>query len=397
GGLVLPLGTSDVATQVWDWVLADPEAAAWLAGAPDEWGMTVNPVYATDADVSPFDSPFGTPLPSSFPKSDPYCFQEEPLPGGVIIPPQLCGTDWVPYATEIQEAARIGRTASPDARIVLDVFARSTSDVWDRESPQPLGSRGMLVLTDVPSARLFGLQVAALSRAGDNDDDRVFIQPDDDGLTAGVATMVASDTPGVYVPDPLADAPDAYPLTALSHAAVAPARLDDEARDDFGAFLRYAAEGGQSLGFGLGELPVGYAELPASMRLQIVELADRVENYSPPSTTTTTTTTTTVPSSSSGSSGSGSGGSSTPPPTTTTTTTTTTVPTTTTTATTTTTVPDVLGAVEDAEPEPVFTADPSTPAGRWAVPILGSLFPLSAYAALSIHKRPRYELTLEES
>ena len=49
GGLMMPGGNSDVARQVWEWVLADPEAKAWLDGGADPWGMRVNPVYATTA------------------------------------------------------------------------------------------------------------------------------------------------------------------------------------------------------------------------------------------------------------------------------------------------------------------------------------------------------------
>ncbi|MGZ7086124.1 MAG: hypothetical protein ACXVIH_07350, partial [Ilumatobacteraceae bacterium] len=49
GGLQLPEGSSDAAQQLWAYVLADPEARAWLDGQPDPWGMKVNPVYATTA------------------------------------------------------------------------------------------------------------------------------------------------------------------------------------------------------------------------------------------------------------------------------------------------------------------------------------------------------------
>jgi len=37
--------TSDAATEVWKWILADPEARAWLDGTPDN-GMVVNPLYS---------------------------------------------------------------------------------------------------------------------------------------------------------------------------------------------------------------------------------------------------------------------------------------------------------------------------------------------------------------
>ena len=58
---------------LWNWVLADPEAHAWLNGQPDQWGMKVNPIYSTNPSVNPSGVAFGTPVPESFPKSDPYC------------------------------------------------------------------------------------------------------------------------------------------------------------------------------------------------------------------------------------------------------------------------------------------------------------------------------------
>ena len=70
-GLQLPAGSSDAALQVWEWILADAEARAWLNGTPDEWGMKVNPVYAATAAANSNGVAFGDPLPNSFPKGDP--------------------------------------------------------------------------------------------------------------------------------------------------------------------------------------------------------------------------------------------------------------------------------------------------------------------------------------
>ena len=102
-GLQLPAGTSDAALQVWEWVLEDPEARAWLDGEADEWGMTVNPVYSTNGALNPSGFAFGSPVPNSFPKADPYCYHAAPRgPANSVVPPLLCGTDWLPYARRIQ-------------------------------------------------------------------------------------------------------------------------------------------------------------------------------------------------------------------------------------------------------------------------------------------------------
>lgn len=436
GGLQLPAGSSDAAQQVWEWVLADPEAKAWLDGEPDEWGMRVNPVYSTNPDVNPTGIPFGQPAPASFPKADPFC--HEAPPRGVndaVVPPPLCGTDWVPYVRSFAEAAVVTRAAADRPRIVENPFAVVSSEAWERELPQFIGRRSILALTDTVSAAQFGLQVARLSRAGDNGDDRTFIAPDTRSLTAGVESMEPVDEPQVLEPQPLADAPQAYPLTTLTYAASAPLSLDDEARADYAAFLEYAVEPGQEPGLELGQLPLGYAPLPLDLQIQAVFAAELVregellEPPVPPTTTTTTvpptttapptstttsttttTTTTTAPASfpsapnpfpsgsptspvftppgnaqppapASPSGGDGGGETSS-----------TTTPTETTAAPTSTTPPTTVPAVPEESPDDAPAGvTPVTELGgiRLAVPGLGAVALASALAALEITKRPR--------
>ncbi len=281
-GLQLPAGNSDAALQVWEWVLADPEARAWLDGTADEWGMRVNPLYATSAEANPTGLAFGDPVPSSFPKGDPYCYQAPPRgSGNSIVPPALCGTDWMPYARGFADAALITRVASDGARIVENSFAQSASEVWARELPQFLGRRAILSLTDTPSAAQFGLQTARLSRAGDNRGDRVFIAPDAAGLIAGVKSMEAGDEPSVLEPSPTSIPPDAYPLTALTYAAIAPLALDAAARSDYAAFIEYAADQGQEPGLEPGKLPIGYTPLPFALRIEALFAAFVVRALEP--------------------------------------------------------------------------------------------------------------------
>jgi hypothetical protein len=279
GGLQLPAGNFDAATQLWEYVLADPEAKAWLDGQPDEWEMKVNPVYSTNADVNP-NGAFGNPLPNSFPKADPHCYQA--LPQGTnavqIVPPPLCGTDWMPYTRSFAEAAANARTGNDIARIANNPFAQAPSEVWKRDVPQAAGTRTMLALTDTVSAARFGLQVAKLTRPGDNGATRTFIAATDASLTAGIASMAARDVPGVLEPKPTADAPGAYPLTAISYAAIKPLSLDVAGRNEYAAFIEYAAGAGQEPGFDYGELPLGYAPLPQTMRDQALAAAKLVRD-----------------------------------------------------------------------------------------------------------------------
>ncbi|HEX7277733.1 MAG TPA: hypothetical protein VF244_10200, partial [Acidimicrobiales bacterium] len=284
GGLVMSSLNSDAARQVWEWVFADPEAKAWLDGEPDPWGMKVNPVYATTAETNSAGAAFGDPVPSTYPKSDPYCYEAPAFTNSTsasILPPPLCGGDWLPYALGMREAARATRAADDAGRTTGNIDALSPSQAYKRDGPQKLGSRSILSLTDSASAFQYGIQMARLSRAGDDEPDRAFIAPDTAGLTAGVGAMAVRDEPAVREPDPTATAPAAYPLTALTYAAIAPLSLDTKAREEYASFVDYAAGPGQVAGLELGQLPRGFVELPEDLRTQAAAAAKSIRELKP--------------------------------------------------------------------------------------------------------------------
>ncbi len=288
GGLQLPGGTSDAATQVWEWILADAEAKAWLEGAPDEWGMRVNPAFATTAAANSSGIPFASSLPASFPKADSFCYQGPTRNG--IVPPPLCGTDWMPYTRSLREGAQFALAGNDPARISENVFAVSASDVWKRNPPQSGGRRLMLSLTDSASAQRFGLPMARLSRAGDNGASRQFVAPTVDSMTAGVSAMKTT-TAGFLEPDPLAAAPGAYPLTAISWAGVKPLSIDAGSRTDLAAFVRFATGAGQTPGLDFGQLPRGYAPLPPALTALATAAAEQIVSMQPPAPPAPTPTT----------------------------------------------------------------------------------------------------------
>lgn len=268
GGLSMPALNSDAAELVWRWILADPEARAWLDGAPDEWGMAVNPVYATTAAENANGVAFADPVPENFPKSDPYCYvgPDAVGPTGPITPPPLCGTDWLPYTQSFREGAQFTRAASDRAKIERNAFPYTPDTYYKREGPQTPGRRSALSLTDTPSAEQYGLRTARLSRAGDNGAGRTFVAPDTTGLTKGIAATTAGADPSVRETDPAVDAPGAYPLTMLTYGAIRPLALDDGARADYARLVDYAVGDGQDPGFEPGQLRPGYAPLTAELR-----------------------------------------------------------------------------------------------------------------------------------
>ncbi len=406
-GLEMPEGNSDAAQQVWEYVMSDPEARAWLNGAPDEFGMKVNPRYATTVAANSSGIAFGDPLPGSFPKADPYCFQAPPLPS-TLVPPALCGTSWLPYTRSFADSALVTRVAADGARIAMNTFALAPSDVWTRELPQFLGRRAMLSLTDTPSAALLGVQMARLSRAGDDSPTRRFVAPNAAGLTAGVASMAPRAEPQVLEPTPNASAPGAYPLTTLTYAAITPIALATQARSDFAAFLDYVSGPGQVSGLDLGQLPRGYAPLPDNLRAQTAVAADIVRTLVAvrvPTTTPSTTTTTQVPTTVASSPAEVTTPAVTRTTATRTTTATTVASVTTESAATTTTGPSATTTATEG-PATTTTTTPSTTTtspgltpgvevagSRFAVPALGILALGSGFGASAMTKRPRRRTT----
>jgi hypothetical protein len=415
--LQIPIGNSDAARQVWEWILADDEAKRWLDGEADEWDMKVNPEFSTNAEVNPSGVGFGDTPPTGFPKLDRFCFQAAENPATGVTPPPLCTLDWTPYAQNLDETAERVRLGNDAPRIVENPFAAVPNEVWVREAAQPIGERSLAALTDLVSAQRYGLQVARLSRADDNGPDREFVPATSETVTAALAAMTPGVEPRVLEPTPTPP-PGAYPLSTLTYAVTSPLRLDDDARREYAAFVSYAAGAGQEPGLELGQLPLGYVPLTPALREQATEAAEQILTLQPPpppeSTTTTTVapvpTTTptsgsasapivrpTTPSSSGRPASGGSGSSSSRAPTATPTPVTSVPPAPETSAAPVDTAPTSAPATsvpDEGLAPPPSTLPPTTPgqsAGvtRFAVPMLGGVALLSALGALELTKRPR--------
>ncbi len=374
-GLMVQARNSDAAAAVWRWILADPEAKAWLDGRADQWGMKVNPYYSTSSS-NVTGIPFASDgVPDTFPKSDPICYVAPPLAATGVQPPGLCGPDWMPYLASMRDGARNTRVADDGAKVAPNAFATSPDQAWTRDLPQVLGRRSILTLTDSASASLFGLQSARLSRAGDSGSSREFIAPDQEGLTAALGAMKPSVEPAVLEPDDAAEVAGAYPLAQLTYAAIRPLGLDATARSQYADFLDYAAGPGQVQGLQIGQLPPGYSSLSPTLKAQTAAAAETVRTLQP------------VPEEPSSQGGTNSGG----------------VPTggATTTPTTKRPTPTTVAPVPEAAPTPVVEAAATTPeAGpltpilalarsRFFIPGLAAIGVISVLAALEVTKRPR--------
>ncbi|WP_030438098.1 hypothetical protein [Actinoplanes subtropicus] len=259
GDMLLPTGQTDLATRLWNWIMADPDGKAFMTGSPDPWGMKVNPVYS--AQTWPKDN---------FPKSDLYCIQQR-ADDGQFHP--YCTLDMHPYATNMHDAARFD--ARGDTLVHNATSRNSSGDVigWKKGPPQAPGKRAVLAVTDVATAARYGLPMAQLqNHAGQ------FVAPTTASLTAGVASMTSSKTvPNVLEPNPASANPSAYPLTTVVYAATVPSAVKQDAGADYAKLLRYAANDGQTPGVQPGTLPFGYAPLPEALRALTLRAADTIE------------------------------------------------------------------------------------------------------------------------
>jgi len=278
-GPIVEEPAADATSELWRWILADPEAKAWLDGKSDQWGMQVNPHYSTSAGLNPTGNGFAAgAIPNTFPKADPYTFQDQTqlVNANNQLPRALGMGDFLPYAGSLQAAALATRSANDGAKLSLNTGALSTNLAWTANGPQPIGAAFELSVTDTADAAQFGLQAASLSRAGDDSATRTFVAPDTAGLLAGEAAMVPSSVAGVLQPDPKTNAAGAYPLAMLTYAAVAAPRLSASLCKDLSAFITYGVGAGQVSGNAPGELPVGYAPLSSSLRAQSQTAASQI-------------------------------------------------------------------------------------------------------------------------
>jgi hypothetical protein len=257
-GLIVPDDDGDAFRQLWAWLQSDPDARAFLAGRPDEWGARVNPFYRElNLDET---------IPGGFPKAEPSLARPGTYAPEDVFYSQM---DLRPYVGSMHAGAIAARRGDAGGAFWWDPSRQPPG--MAQADPDRVGQRYQLAVVDVATARSYHLPAARLPNA-----DGTWTSPDEDALLAAVEAMepTAAD-PDVLALDP-ADAGDgAYPLTSVVYAA-ASTGLDEEARTDYAALIRYAAGDGQEPGIGNGLLPPGYAPLPEELRARAGEAADQL-------------------------------------------------------------------------------------------------------------------------
>jgi hypothetical protein len=274
GDLLIPQGRSDLAYQLWAYVMGDPDAKAFMAGIPDEWGMVVNSWYSTNAALNP--SQTGLTLPrSNFPKADPIEKTDTYDPNTLQGTGALNLVQYRPYVHDLQESAL--QVLRGDGKVLGGWDTTKIPAAWGKPSRSFLGTRQVLSVTTAgASSRYQNVNAQLLNPSGE------YVAPTTESMSAAVAAMTPTSNSSVFGFDftssQAKSATTAYPLTMPVYAALNPKQSDAGLREVYAAFIRFAAKDGQSPGTGAGELPEGFAPLPASWVNQALQAASAIQS-----------------------------------------------------------------------------------------------------------------------
>jgi hypothetical protein len=95
--------------------------------------------------------------------------------------------------------------------------------------------------------------------------------------------MTTPTNPAVREPDQTKMSAGSYPLAAINYGVIRPLGLPQADRNDYASFIEYASGAGQSPGYDIGELPIGYASMPQTLRQQSAQAAKTIRELQPTS------------------------------------------------------------------------------------------------------------------
>jgi hypothetical protein len=277
---LIPTGRSDIAWAFWSYIVSDSKARAFLNGEPDEQGMRVNPWYSSNALVNP--SGYAKEYPrDDFPKADPAekasTLVEDPVNGTGVV--NL--VTWRPYTHDFESGAYY--TLRGEGFILGEWLRAATPAKWGKEPKELLGSQKVIALsTTGSSAKYQTITASLLNPAG------TFVAPTTASMSAATAAMTASENSAVVEFDfesaAAKSATNAYPLTMPVYAALNPLMNDAPLRAIYANFIRYVVQAGQTPGTAIGNLPEGYAPIPASWVTQAMNAASAIQAGIKPTT-----------------------------------------------------------------------------------------------------------------
>ncbi|MFE6049676.1 hypothetical protein ACFQ6N_02865 [Kitasatospora sp. NPDC056446] len=258
----VPGGTTDFTYLLTSWVAADPDAARFLDGEPDPWGMRVDSFY----------------LKPKFAGYPAEAFQVQDFTGPDKGSPGVDFHHWKQYEwnPSLDGLSRVLRNMmqlQPNCQ-QPNADANGVHAACPAQLP---GQRLMLAIMDTAQAKAFSLPEAALLNPAGS-----YVSPSTAGFQAAVADMPTDAATGVQqlpygTPDTAFSRDQrAYPLTAVQYAMVPTGGLSAAKAASISQFLKTVTTDGQTYGLAPGQLTQGYLALTAAQRQQAQDAVQHV-------------------------------------------------------------------------------------------------------------------------
>ncbi|MFE4977954.1 hypothetical protein ACFRAR_38420, partial [Kitasatospora sp. NPDC056651] len=259
----VPGGTTDFTYLLTSWVAADPDAARFLDGEPDPWGMRVDSFYL---------KPRFTGYPTD-------AFQPQDM-SGTSTPQDGADTahwkqfEWVPSTEGLSRVARNQVQNRPNCQQPT----YNANGGHDACAAQAAGQRMILAIMDSAQAKAFSLPEATLlNPAG------AFVAPSTAGFQAAVGDMPTDPATGVQqlpygTPDTAFSRDQrAYPLSYVQYAMVPTGGVPAAKAAVIARFLKTVTTTGQTYGIAPGQLTQGFLALNNAQRQQAQQAVEHVE------------------------------------------------------------------------------------------------------------------------
>ena len=224
-------GQTDLTWVTTNWIAANKHATSLLKGQFDPWGMHLNVNYQ------------GLQYPNNtFVSQDPYPFVNHLF--NPVFPLSVAATDQV-------------ENWPPSYSDQKDQFGN-----YDRLVPQIPGGRSLIAVLDQGDSAAFLFPSAAVPNGANK-----FRTPTTANMLAALQDMTSGGQ-GTKLVNPKSTNKKAYPLTMVVYAVVPTSGTNHTKAAAIARFLDFVAGAGQHPGVQPGQLPPGFAPLPASMRAQ---------------------------------------------------------------------------------------------------------------------------------
>ncbi len=239
-------GNSDLIYELTRWIASNPAAAAFLAGAKDQWGMHVNTYYKNPG----------------YPTSQ----LEEMDPGYTAPASESCAGNgtmqvaWGPITGLPAVAATLlaNRSTAQDS----SQYNPGPPCFFSKVAPETPGTRFLLAIMDEGQARAFQFPTAQLQNAAG-----AFVAPSPASVAAATSDLVTNADGITQHMSFTAKNPAAYPLTLPVYAMVPTCKLSATTAGAIDAMLSLTA-GSQTPGTAPGDLNLGFVPLTAAQLAQ---------------------------------------------------------------------------------------------------------------------------------